>query len=229
MNVLLFQIDPTPSGYDREQSVALFDRITDRLRRVAGVQSVARSGRTLLAGRNFFNTLYVEGGDGDGLNTQMMRVSPEFFDTMGVPLLAGRVFEPRDRLDAPRGLSESAATGVSRSACVARTPNTLTTRTITEVAMQMYNPPHPGEILKELCLGPLDLTVTDAAKALGISRKTLSSIVNGRAGISPEMAVRLSMAFDTTAESWLNQQVQYDLWHAERKRKKLRVQKLSAA
>ena len=95
--------------------------------------------------------------------------------------------------------------------------------------MQMYNPPHPGEILKELCLGPLDLTVTDAAKALGISRKTLSSIVNGRAGISPEMAVRLSMAFDTTAESWLNQQVQYDLWHAERKRKKLRVQKLSAA
>ena len=102
MNVLLFQIDPTPSGYDREQSVALFDRITDRLRGVAGVQSVARSGRTLLAGRNFFNTLYVEGGDGDGLNTQMMRVSPEFFDTMGVPLLAGRVFEPRDRLAAPR-------------------------------------------------------------------------------------------------------------------------------
>ena len=95
--------------------------------------------------------------------------------------------------------------------------------------MKMHNPPHPGEILRELCLGPLDLTVTDAAKALGISRKTLSSIVNGRAGISPEMAVRLSLAFDTTAESWLNQQVQYDLWHAERKRKKLRVQKLSAA
>ncbi len=70
--------------------------------------------------------------------------------------------------------------------------------------------------------------VTDAATALGISRQTLSSIVN-RAGISPEMAVRLSLAFDTTAESWLNQPVQYDLWHAERKRKKLRVQKLSAA
>ncbi len=95
--------------------------------------------------------------------------------------------------------------------------------------MKMHNPPHPGEILKELCLGPLGLTVTDAAKALGISRKTLSSIVNGRAGISPEMAVRLSLAFDTTAESWLNQQVQYDLWHAERKRTTLRVQKLSAA
>ena len=103
------------------------------------------------------------------------------------------------------------------------------TRIITEVAMKMHNPPHPGEILKELCLGPLGLTVTDAAKALGISRKTLSSIVNGRAGISPEMAVRLSLAFDTTAESWLNQQVQHDLWHAELKRKTLRVQKLSAA
>lgn len=95
--------------------------------------------------------------------------------------------------------------------------------------MKMHNPPHPGEIIKELCLEPLALTVTDAAKALGISRKTLSSIVNGRAGISPEMAVRLSLAFDTSAESWLNQQVQYDLWHAERKRHTLRVDKLSAA
>ena len=62
-----------------------------------------------------------------------------------------------------------------------------------------------------------------------MSRKTLSSILNGRAGISPEMAIRLSLAFDTTAESWLNQQLQYDLWVAERKRKSLRVEKLSAA
>ena len=67
------------------------------------------------------------------------------------------------------------------------------------------------------------------AAALGVSRKTLSSILNGRAGISPEMAVRLSLAFNTTAESWMNQQVQYDLWHAERNRKKLRVARLSAA
>lgn len=95
--------------------------------------------------------------------------------------------------------------------------------------MKMHDPPHPGEIIKELCLEPLGLSVTDAAKALGVSRKTLSSIVNGRAGISPEMAMRLSIAFDTTAESWLNQQVQFDLWLAGRKRKKLRVQKLSAA
>jgi addiction module HigA family antidote len=70
--------------------------------------------------------------------------------------------------------------------------------------MKMPNPPHPGEALRELCLKPLSLTVTRAARALGVSRKTLSSILNGRAGISPEMAVRLSLAFNTTAESWLN-------------------------
>lgn len=95
--------------------------------------------------------------------------------------------------------------------------------------MKMHNPPHPGEILRELCLTPLGLTVTQAAAALGVSRKTLSGILNGRAGISPEMAVRLSLAFSTTAESWMNQQVQYDLWHAERSRNKLHVARLSAA
>jgi len=95
--------------------------------------------------------------------------------------------------------------------------------------MKMHKPPHPGEILRELCLKPLGLTVTKAAAALGVSRKTLSSILNGRGGISPEMAVRLSLAFSTTAESWMNQQVQHDLWHAERRRKKLQVSRLSAA
>ena len=95
--------------------------------------------------------------------------------------------------------------------------------------MKMHNPPHPGEVLRELCLQPLGLSVTDAARSLGVSRKTLSSILNGRAGISPEMAVRLSLAFGTTAESWMTQQVQYDLWHVERRRKTLRVAKLSAA
>jgi len=69
-----------------------------------------------------------------------------------------------------------------------------------------HNPPHPGEVLKGLCLEPLGLSVTEAANALGVSRKTLSSILHGRAGISPDMAIRLSMAFDTSAESWLNQQ-----------------------
>jgi len=94
--------------------------------------------------------------------------------------------------------------------------------------MKMHNPPHPGEVLRELCLKPLGLTVTELAKALGVSRKTLSGILNGRGGISPEMAVRLSIAFNTTAESWLSQQVQHDLWQAERKRDKLRVKRLAA-
>jgi len=92
----------------------------------------------------------------------------------------------------------------------------------------MHNPPHPGEILRSLCLEPLGVSITDAAEALGVSRKTLSSILNGRAGISPEMAVRLSIAFDTSAESWLNQQTQFDLWHAEQSRKTLRVTRLAA-
>lgn len=95
--------------------------------------------------------------------------------------------------------------------------------------MLMHNPPHPGEIIKELCLEPLGLTVTAAAKALGVSRKALSAVLNGHAGISPEMAIRLSIAFDTSAESWLNQQSQYELWHAEQHRHELRVKKLVAA
>ena len=94
--------------------------------------------------------------------------------------------------------------------------------------MLMHNPPHPGEVLRQLCLDPLGLNVTEAAKGLGVSRKTLSSILNGRAGVSPEMAVRLSLAFGTSAESWLSQQVQYDLWQAEKRRKSLRVMKLAA-
>ncbi len=95
--------------------------------------------------------------------------------------------------------------------------------------MLMHNPPHPGEILRTLCLEPLGLSVTETAEAIGVSRKTLSGILNGRTGISPEMAIRLSIAFGTSAESWLNQQTQYDLWHAERGRAKLKVRRLSAA
>jgi addiction module HigA family antidote len=95
--------------------------------------------------------------------------------------------------------------------------------------VRMHRPPHPGEILRELCLAPLNLTVTDAAASLDISRNTLSAILNGRAGISPEMAVRLSIAFDTTAESWLQQQMQFDLWHAEQSRKRLRVRRFAVA
>lgn len=95
----------------------------------------------------------------------------------------------------------------------------------------MHNPPHPGEILRELCLEPLGLSVTDAAKALNVSRKTLSEILNGRASISPEMAIRLAIAFDTTPDSWLNQQSQYDLWKAGKRRKILekKIKPLAAA
>ncbi len=95
--------------------------------------------------------------------------------------------------------------------------------------MNMHNPPHPGEIIRDLCLDPLGLSVTGAASALGVSRKTLSSILNGRSGISPEMALRLSKAFGTTPESWLNQQVQYDLWNAKKESKGIKVKKLYAA
>jgi addiction module HigA family antidote len=94
--------------------------------------------------------------------------------------------------------------------------------------MLMHNPPHPGEIIRELCIEPLGLTVTEAAKALGVSRNTLSKVLNGHANVSPEMAIRLSIAFNTTSESWLNQQMQFDLWQAEKERKRIKVTKLVA-
>lgn len=80
----------------------------------------------------------------------------------------------------------------------------------------MKNPPHPGEVVRKDCIDPLDLTITEAAEGLGVSRKHLSALVNGRAGISPEMAIRLSKAFGGSPESWLTQQMQYDLWQAEK-------------
>ena len=93
----------------------------------------------------------------------------------------------------------------------------------------MHNPPHPGEVLRELCLEPLGVTVTAAAQSLGVSRKALSELLNGKSGVSPEMAVRLSIAFDTTPESWLTQQMHYDLWRAEKKRQSLHVERIEAA
>jgi addiction module HigA family antidote len=94
--------------------------------------------------------------------------------------------------------------------------------------MRMHNPPHPGEVIRELCLKPLDLSVTEAASGLGVSRKTLSAILNGRARVTAEMALRLARAFDTSAESWLNQQMHYDLWMAKRDTRVMRVRKLTA-
>jgi addiction module HigA family antidote len=92
--------------------------------------------------------------------------------------------------------------------------------------MQMFNPPHPGEILKEDYLVPLGLTVTRTASALGVSRKNLSEVLNGHTGISPEMALRLSQSFNTTPEFWLNLQVQYDLWRANEKLRSANIQTL---
>ena len=94
--------------------------------------------------------------------------------------------------------------------------------------VMMHNPPHPGEALRELCIAPLGLTVTKAADAIGVSRKALSELLNGKSGISPEMALRLSIAFDTTAESWLSMQMEYDLWNARKKSGKLKVKRLAA-
>jgi len=88
----------------------------------------------------------------------------------------------------------------------------------------MFNPAHPGEVIRELCIQPLGLTVTEVAKALGVTRKALSELLNGHSRISPEMAIRLSIAFNTSAESWINQQAKYDLWCAEKNRTQLKVE-----
>lgn len=95
--------------------------------------------------------------------------------------------------------------------------------------MHMHNPPHPGELIRRQCLEPLGLTVTDAAKGLGVSRNTLSMLVNGRLGISPDMAIRLSQGFGGSPESWLQQQLQYDLWLAKQHADKIKVKKLKVA
>jgi addiction module HigA family antidote len=81
--------------------------------------------------------------------------------------------------------------------------------------MRMHNPPHPGEIIREFCIEPLNLSVTEAANALGVTRKTLSALLNGRSGISPEMGLRLSKVFGRTPEGWLRLQLQFDLSKTE--------------
>ena len=87
--------------------------------------------------------------------------------------------------------------------------------------MTMKNPPHPGLVVLQECVQPMGLTITDAAEALGVTRNTLSELVNGKRGISPEMAVRLSKVFGGTEEGWLLQQAQYDLAHVRRDRLRL--------
>ena len=91
-----------------------------------------------------------------------------------------------------------------------------------ETAIPMKDPPRPGGFMLRECIEPLDLTIADAAAALGVTRTTLSELVNGKRGISPEMAVRLSKVFGGSAESWLVQQAQYDLFHVRAGRLKLK-------
>jgi addiction module HigA family antidote len=93
----------------------------------------------------------------------------------------------------------------------------------------MHNPPHPGEVLREDILAPLGISVTLAAQHLGVTRKTLSELLNGRSGVSPEMALRIGQATGTTAESWLGMQTAYDLWQTRKEAKRLKIKKLVAA
>ena len=89
-------------------------------------------------------------------------------------------------------------------------------------------PAHPGEILKEMYLVPLQLTITETAQALGIARKNLSAIVNGKMGISPDMAVRLSEAFNTSSELWIGLQKDYDLWRSKQNIDRQQIKRLYA-
>jgi len=88
--------------------------------------------------------------------------------------------------------------------------------------MAMKNPPHPGGLVLRQCIEPLGLSITQAATALGVTRTTLSELVNGKRGISPEMAVRLSKVFGGSAESWLTQQAHYELSRVQTGRIKLK-------
>jgi len=91
--------------------------------------------------------------------------------------------------------------------------------------MPMKNPPHPGRVVREEILQPLGLTVTTGAKILGVSRQALNNLVNRRAGISPEMAVRLAKAFGVSAQTWLRMQSNYDLAQALKSQSKIRVRR----
>lgn len=91
--------------------------------------------------------------------------------------------------------------------------------------MTMKNPPHPGGSIRRACLEPLGLSVTEGAKILGVTRQALNNVINGKSGISPEMALRLSKAFGSTPETWLQMQLAYDLAEARKHEGKIRVRR----
>ena len=92
--------------------------------------------------------------------------------------------------------------------------------------MPMKNPPHPGRIVRQECIEPLGLSITEAAERLGVKRQTLNNLVNGKAGISPEMSIRLSKAFGSRPEVWLGLQMQYDLAQAEKTAHRIKVHRI---
>ncbi len=93
--------------------------------------------------------------------------------------------------------------------------------------MTMKNPPHPGRIVRQECIEPLGLTVTEAAECLGVKRQTLNNLVNGKSGVSPEMSIRLSMAFGSAPEVWLGLQMQYDLAQARKTADRINVRRIA--
>jgi addiction module HigA family antidote len=93
--------------------------------------------------------------------------------------------------------------------------------------MAMKNPPHPGLAVRHECLEPLGLTVTQGAKVLGVTRQTLNNLLNGKSGISPEMAVRLAKAFGSSAETWLGIQLDYDLAQVRRREAEIAVKRVN--
>ncbi len=93
--------------------------------------------------------------------------------------------------------------------------------------MTMKNPPHPGRIVRQECIEPLGLTVTEAAERLGVKRQTLNNLVNGKSGVSPEMSIRLSKAFGSAPEVWLGLQMQYDLAQARKTADRINVRRIA--
>ena len=110
-------------------------------------------------------------------------------------------------------------------------PSMSITQTIIEEVngMPMRNPPHPGETVRWECLESLGLTVTRAAKGLGVTRQALSDLVNEKTGVSVEMSLRLSQAFGSTPETWLGMQMAYDLWQAQERADRIKVERFATA
>lgn len=177
-----------------------------------------------------------QSGDISGINAQHAKRLRMLLTALNVSTGAAGMNLPGARLRQLRGERKGEwAVSVSGnggwcSSSRTRTPRGLIWSTITELLeekkrMEMHDPAHPGEVIKELCLEPLGLTVTAAADALGVTRKALSDLLNGHAGVSPDMAIRLEKVFGSTADSWLQMQLQRNLWEARQRADQIKVNK----